>query len=766
MISVKRIVFLCVSFACIASFQACKMEVSPDPEKQVAAPTFNPGAGSFDVSQNVTISCATSGAVIRYTTDGGDPTPTSTLYQDAISIDKTTTLKAKAWKDGMTESAVVEAAYTKNAPGVVSTPAFGTPGGFFTGPVLVGISCSTTGAVIRYTIDGSEPSESSTEYTTAISVATTRTIKAKAWKTGMTESASVEATYVITGQLKAPAFSPSGGTYTTAQSVSITCESAGATIRYTTDGSEPSEASAEYTGPVSVAKSETVKAKAFKANWIESETSSATYTVTGKVSMPVISPTGGEYTEAQTVTISCASAGATVRYTTDGSEPSAFSAVYSGAVGVTKSLTVKAKAWLAGWDVSDTASATFSIGGVTADVGFSVNGGSYTDASLALSLSCGTAGSTVYYTIDGTTPTTASTAYAGPIAITATTTVKAFARRAGFTDSAVTSNTYTMAVAPPEISLLRYDGASSSVELSGTCATEKAVIRYTTDGSDPDETSTGLNVYYNMDSYEIESVSMGSEIRFRAFYAGRDPSPVITKTIELVTLSGTIATPLPTDQYQYEDTSSNFPFIMLLDGTSGKCVASGSLSVAGTNSFSYSIQVMKSEQANYLYCILPMAKSDDEAHVGYYGGSDGLRPDVPNVSASSAQSNVNFSVSAPAYPVEFSCTLDISSLSVADAIASVTITITDANGILEQTRMKGFDTADLQDGSVTFTTRCLSGNKKVTGVLNLMTSSGQPQGIYQFAPGATSYFEATDPPDLLMPDSGTVSQNMTVFSFM
>jgi len=74
----------------------------------VATPTFSPGNGSlFADSQNLTISCATSGATIRYTTDGNDPTSSSgTVYSGAFSITSYTTIRAIAYKTGSNNSSV------------------------------------------------------------------------------------------------------------------------------------------------------------------------------------------------------------------------------------------------------------------------------------------------------------------------------------------------------------------------------------------------------------------------------------------------------------------------------------------------------------------------------------------------------------------------------------------------------------------------------------------------------------------------------------
>ena len=83
-----------------------------------ATPTFSPAAGTYTEAQNVTISTTTSGANIRYTTDGSNPTSTSgTLYTGAIPVSATTTIKAIAYKEGNNDSQVATATYTITSGG-------------------------------------------------------------------------------------------------------------------------------------------------------------------------------------------------------------------------------------------------------------------------------------------------------------------------------------------------------------------------------------------------------------------------------------------------------------------------------------------------------------------------------------------------------------------------------------------------------------------------------------------------------------------------
>ncbi len=94
-----------------------------------------------------------------------------------------------------------------------------------------------------------------------------------------------------------PVFSPGGGTYTSAQAVSITSATSAALFRYTTDGSTPSEtAGTAYSGPVSIGTTTTLKAIAYKSGSNDSAITSAIYTIgppPQQVAAPTLSPGGG-----------------------------------------------------------------------------------------------------------------------------------------------------------------------------------------------------------------------------------------------------------------------------------------------------------------------------------------------------------------------------------------------------------------------------------------------------------------------------------------
>ena len=82
----------------------------------VSAPTFSPDGGTYTGIQNVTVSCATGGATIRYTTDGTEPTETSPVYSSPVTVSKNTTIKAISILDSLPMSKVSTASYTITIP--------------------------------------------------------------------------------------------------------------------------------------------------------------------------------------------------------------------------------------------------------------------------------------------------------------------------------------------------------------------------------------------------------------------------------------------------------------------------------------------------------------------------------------------------------------------------------------------------------------------------------------------------------------------------
>jgi alpha-tubulin suppressor-like RCC1 family protein len=423
----------------------CVVENSQPPQSAVAAPVFNPGAGTYSAVLDVTITTTTSGAAIRYTTDGSTPTATSgTVYAAPVHIADTMTLKAVAYRSGLTASTVVTAPYTI-AP-LVAAPAFSPAAGTYNDPQDVIISTATTGASIRYTTDGSAPTDTNgTLYTAPVHLAVgSFTLKAVAFRAGWTTSLVTSGDYAIGPQVTAPTFDPVPGTYLDAQDITLSTSTAGASIRYTTDGSAPTDTIGTlYTGPVHLADSFTLRAAAFRAGWRTSAVTSGAYTIGLHAAAPTFAPGPGTYTSEQNVAIATATPGASIRYTTDGSTPTeTVGTLYAAPVHLSGSATLKAVAYRTGWTTSAVTSGDYAIGLTVVAPAFSVAPGLYASAK-DVAVTTMTTGATIRYTTDGSTPTaTVGTLYTGPVRVARSLTLKAVAYRAGWTTSSVTVGDY------------------------------------------------------------------------------------------------------------------------------------------------------------------------------------------------------------------------------------------------------------------------------------------------------------------------------------
>ncbi|MDD4805498.1 MAG: SUMF1/EgtB/PvdO family nonheme iron enzyme [Candidatus Cloacimonetes bacterium] len=127
----RRLIVPIVSLLLILLAFSCEKEsTAPEDQPTVATPAFNPAGGTYSSAQNVTLSCTTSGATIRYTIDGSEPTSRSTVYSSPISVFNITTIKAKGYKKGWTPSATESATYTIS--GITPGEMILVPGGTFT----------------------------------------------------------------------------------------------------------------------------------------------------------------------------------------------------------------------------------------------------------------------------------------------------------------------------------------------------------------------------------------------------------------------------------------------------------------------------------------------------------------------------------------------------------------------------------------------------------------------------------------------------------
>jgi len=165
-----------------------------------------------------------------------------------------------------------------------ATPVISPGTGTYISEQTVTITDTTPGATISYLVNGNTPA---IPYTAPIVVSASETIEASAVAPGYTNSSVATAVYTVNLPLAAlPVFSVAGGTYATTQTLTITDTTPGAAIYYIIgeqfeDASSevPSTSSTLYTGPITIAASQTVTAIAVAAGYANSNVASATYSI-------------------------------------------------------------------------------------------------------------------------------------------------------------------------------------------------------------------------------------------------------------------------------------------------------------------------------------------------------------------------------------------------------------------------------------------------------------------------------------------------------
>ncbi|MDR1973130.1 MAG: M6 family metalloprotease domain-containing protein [Bacteroidales bacterium] len=253
-------------------------------------------------------------------------------------------------------------------------------------------------------------------------------------------------------------FSPQGGEYSEAQTVTLSCATADAEIRYTLDSSTPTAASTLYSTPLQIATTATVKALAYKTGYrtLLDSLATATYAIVPPVpdvpDITIISPTAEQvFTGEVLVQFSTENFVAGVdgkfKISITGQQPVYTTDTFyrvnlvSGSYSVTVNLTTQDEADLTP-PVSQTRSFSVDLPDVATPY-FAPVAGVYAD-SVAVSIACATTEATLYYSLGEE-----YSAYNEPITLRTTSTVSTFAVKSGMDTSAVATATYTITTPPP-----------------------------------------------------------------------------------------------------------------------------------------------------------------------------------------------------------------------------------------------------------------------------------------------------------------------------
>ena len=584
---------------------------------QVAVPTIE----RDEEGTHIVMETPTEGAEIRYTTDGSEPTAESTLYTGPVEIECNGTFRARAFVKGLYDSEVTDFIVANMAVPVAyatfedrlltltcadpmaeiwytndddATPEEDEAWQLYTGPVALTENCyihfftrrenfndsdietfvflranymaatphiersedgrsivmttETEGAEIRYTTDGSEPTEESELYTEPVFLIQNCTFRARTFADGLFESAVSE--YSVANLMM---MAPVSSFENLLLNLSVWDEAA--SIWYTLDpeaAPEDAEAWTLYTEPLSLTEDCTVRYFARRGGFLDSQIVSFEFVYADyQAAAPVLEA------EAGVVTIICPTEGAEIRYTLDGSEPTAESTLYTEPIALPGNCTVKAIAMKDGMFASDVNELTI--------VDFTVADPTATFENLSLTLSVGDEYAQILYTYDteaAVEATEAWTLYTEPLTFTEDCTVRYFARRDSYNDSHVMTFTHVYADWQVAAPVITEDTANNTAVI--TCDTEGAVIRYTVDGSEPTEES---EIYTG----PIEFTGKDMTIRARAFadgmYASESSELTVSGTsgVDVMSLDGVKVCKEGGNAVVYSDKAFGLP-VYTLDG--------------------------------------------------------------------------------------------------------------------------------------------------------------------------------------------------------
>ncbi|NMO15010.1 chitobiase/beta-hexosaminidase C-terminal domain-containing protein [Pyxidicoccus fallax] len=236
------------------------------------APTVSadPRGGAYASPREVRLTCADVGsgcAAIHYTTNGAMPGTGSTRYTGALTVSTNTTLRFISVDVAGNTSVVGEERYTFSSdvtpPVTVASLPSNTP---YNVPVEVRLLCADTGGTgcngTFFTLDGSDPSTSSTRYTGPIPLTASTRLRFRSVDFAGNLEAIKSEDYVIDTAPPVTRAVPQGGIFTEPVTVRLECtdsDSGCMETRFTTDGSTPGMTSPLYEGPFELTRDTTVR---------------------------------------------------------------------------------------------------------------------------------------------------------------------------------------------------------------------------------------------------------------------------------------------------------------------------------------------------------------------------------------------------------------------------------------------------------------------------------------------------------------------------
>ena len=537
----------------------------------VATPVFTPNGGEIEAGSAISISCATVGATIYYTTNGTTPTASSTKYTGAFTLTSDATVKAIAVKTDWNNSEIATASFTIKQEVVeptVNKPEAGKKYRF------VNVQANKTKYYFSYTATNglmlSSNEANATTYTCG-----------NGTKSGTYTFQSNDGNYLIwtgrglsnyKGENSAlgylSIYSSTWCDFTIEEMVSGGSVTSSFSETYYTIKGKRTAASGSAEDVYFVIKSD-MTFNGATAPFFDTNYSSAFLieevaeeSVVETVATPTFTPNGGEIEAGTKIAISCATEGATIYYSINGSEPTT---VYSAPFELTEAATVKAVAKKNGWNNSATAQASFTIKEevvveTVATPVITPNGGEI-EAGTKVAISCATEGATIYYSIDGTEPTEE---YSAPFALNEAATVKAIAVKDGWNDSEITTASFTIKEEEPE--------EEGVIKVALTQGVMSGRTRYMSAFSAP----YNVQVPSSMKVYMVTKVN-GRSVSYTRIYTNKIPANIG------VILEGSSATTIQATKIDSYLSTSRYRTNLLKNTANGSVIAGEKCYTFGVN---------------------------------------------------------------------------------------------------------------------------------------------------------------------------------------
>lgn len=214
---------------------------------RVEVPVLTLDSNSYEEEVSFSIMMPTKGAWVRYTLDGSTPTESSPLFVKPVHLDRSTTIKAFAFKPGWVASPLLNRTIELRL-GAVNIPR---PGVEQSSRFWLTVAPPREGATVRYTLDGSDPTLGAPVFVDSLFVESDIVFTARAFQDGWTEGPVVRRYFFMR-----PVAFCSGAVDTSAvpYAVHLSSTDSGANIHYTLDGTEPDSTSPVYVDSIHIAK--------------------------------------------------------------------------------------------------------------------------------------------------------------------------------------------------------------------------------------------------------------------------------------------------------------------------------------------------------------------------------------------------------------------------------------------------------------------------------------------------------------------------------